>query len=132
MAGQEPVGSIDWTSGSGSGDAEGTDFIRCVDGREPHIHEFWTFGEDGVTHEVHMKAQVDVGSVFVRESATNYLTESWCRVPMFGRNSMNGCVQWLGIPNFLRTNGTAWNDNPLAPHPSWGDEVSITNLNWGS
>ena len=51
---------------------------------------------------------------------------------MFGRNSMNGCVQWLGIPNFLKTDGTAWNDNPLAPHPSWGDEGPSTNPNWGS
>ena len=25
----------------------------CVDGREPQIHEVWTFGENGVTREVH-------------------------------------------------------------------------------
>ena len=50
---------------------------------------------------------------------------------MFGRNSMNVSVGWLGVPDFLRTNGPAWTANILDPHLSWGDGGSITNTNWG-
>ena len=37
-----------------------------VDGRDPQIHEVWTFGDDGVTQEVHPTTRVDVGAGFVR------------------------------------------------------------------
>ena len=65
MARQEKVGSIRWCSDSGSGDEDGPESIQCVDVREPHIQEVWSFGEDGVTREVHPTARVDVGSGFV-------------------------------------------------------------------
>ena len=65
MARREPVGSIYWPYDSGSGDEDGPKFIQCVDGRDPQIHEVWTFGEDGVTREVHPTSQVDVGTGFV-------------------------------------------------------------------
>ena len=65
MARQESVGSIRLPSDYGSGDEDGPEFIRCVDGQESQIHEVWTFGEDGVTHEVHPTAQVDIGTGFV-------------------------------------------------------------------
>ena len=107
MASQEPVGSISRPSNSGSGDEDGPEFIRCVDGRDPQIHEVRTFGEDGVMREVHPTARLDVGDGLVREFATDYLTEIWRRVPMFGINSINGSVQWLGVPDFLRTDGPA-------------------------
>ena len=48
MAGRDLVGSIRWRSDSGSGDEDGPEFIRCVDGREPQIHKVWNFGEDGI------------------------------------------------------------------------------------
>ena len=51
---------------------------------------------------------------------------------MFGRNSINGSVKWLGVPDFLSTYGHPWTSNILAPHPSWRYQVSITNPNWGS
>ena len=51
---------------------------------------------------------------------------------MFGINSINGSVQWLGVPDFLRTNGPVWTANLLAPHPSWVDKGSRTNLSWVS
>ena len=80
-----------------------------MDGREPQIHEVWTFGEDGVTREVHPTARVDVGAGFVREFSTNYLTESCRRFPMFGRKLMevpngwafltsSGPMEQLGLP----------------------------------
>ena len=49
MAGQEPVGDIHRRSDSVSGDEDGPNFIRCVDGQEPHINKVWDFVEDGVT-----------------------------------------------------------------------------------
>ena len=103
-----------------------------MDGRDPQIHEVWTFGEDGVTHEVCLTAQLYVGAGFVREFPTDCLTGSWRRVPMFGINSINGSVQWLGVPDFLRTDGPAWTANLLDTHPSWGDQGYSTNPNWGS
>ena len=51
---------------------------------------------------------------------------------MFGVNSINGSVQWLGVPDFLRTDGTPWTDNLLDPSPSWVDGGTTTNPNWGS
>ena len=65
MTRREPVGSIRWPSDSGSGDSEGPEFIRCVDGRETHIHEFWAFGDYGVTREFQSTELVDVGDGFV-------------------------------------------------------------------
>ena len=76
MAGREPVVSIGRPSDSGSGYTEGPGFIRCVDGRETHIHEVWDFGEDRVMREVHPTAKVDVGAEVVGEFVNDYLTES--------------------------------------------------------
>ena len=132
MAGREPVGYIRRHSGSDSGDEDGPKLILCVDVRDPHIKEVWTFGEDGVTREVHPTAQVDVGAGFVGEFVTNYLTPSLRRIRMFGLNSINGGIQWLGVPAPLRTDGTSWNDNILAPIPTWGNGGTTTNSNWGS
>ena len=129
---KDPVGAIRRRSDYGSGDEDGPEFVQCVDGRDLHIHEVWTFGEEGVTREVHPTAQVDVGAGFVGELATNYLTPSWPRIPMFGLNSIYGNVQWLGVPDPLRTNGPPWNDNILAPIPDWGTGGTTTNPNWGS
>ena len=67
----ETVGLIGTASYSGSGDDEGPDFIRCMDGRDPQVNEVWTLGKDGVTCEVHLTAQVDIGAGFFREFATD-------------------------------------------------------------
>ena len=48
---------------------------------------------------------------------------------MLGVNSISGSVQWLGIPDFLSTNGPPWTTNILAPHPIWGYRGSSTNPN---
>ena len=57
-------------------------FIQCVDGLEPQIPEFWTFGEDCVTPEAHPTARVDVITEFVGAFVTNYLTPIWRRIPI--------------------------------------------------
>ena len=62
----EPVRAIRQTYDSGCGEDDGPQFIRCVDEQHPKAHEFWNFGEDSVTLEVHPTARVDIGS-FVRE-----------------------------------------------------------------
>ena len=82
----KPVGSICWPSESGCGENDGLKFIRCVDGRQPKVHEVWIFGEDGVTPEVHLTARVDVKTFVGNYFATYYITPTWRRVPMFGRN----------------------------------------------
>ena len=103
-----------------------------MDGKDPQIHEVWTFGEDGVTREVHPTAQVDFGAGIVRDFTTNYLTGIWRRFPMFVKIYINGSVEWLGIPDFHRTDGLAWTAIILDPRPSLGDGGYTTNTNWGS
>ena len=131
MARQEPVGSISRPSDYGSGYEDGTKFIWCVVGRQPQIHEVWTFGDESVTSEVHLTAQVDVGVGFFGEFVIDYLNSCWHRVPMFGRNSINGSVEWLGVPDFLRNNGPPWTLKLLSLYDSWGYRGSSTNPNWG-
>ena len=73
MPRREPVGDIRPPFNSGSGDDDGLEFIRCVGGQKPEIHEVWTFGDDRITHEVHPFAHVDIGA-FLRDCfGTNYL-----------------------------------------------------------
>ena len=130
MDGMYPVGDIYWRSNSGSGDEDRSKFVQYVDGREPEVHKICTFGEDGVTPKVHTTAQVDVSAGFVSEFSTNYLTEDGRRIPMFGRKSINGSVEWLGVTAPLRTNGIPWNDNILVPSPDLGAGGTATKSNW--
>ena len=51
---------------------------------------------------------------------------------MFGLNSINGSVQWLGVPHFLSTNGPPWTDDILSPSHSWENGSTDTNPNLGS
>ena len=53
-----PLGSICRPSDSGSGCTENTVFIKCVDGREPHIHGFWCLGMDMISYKVHTTLRV--------------------------------------------------------------------------
>ena len=132
MARRDPVGSIYRIFDSGGGDEDGPEFIRCVDIHQFHIHEVWTFGEDGLTREVHPTARVDSGTGFVGEFSTNYVTPSWLRVHTFGRNSINGSVEWLGVTDLLRNDGPPCTINILASYDSWGDRGFSTNPNWVS
>ena len=51
---------------------------------------------------------------------------------MCGVNSINGSVQWLGVPDPLINDRPPWTDNILAPGPDWGTGGTDTNPNWGS
>ena len=66
MSGKEPDGLIDTASYYGIRGVEGPEFIRCMDRRKSQVHEVLTFGEYGITHEIHLAVQVDVGTRFVR------------------------------------------------------------------
>ena len=86
----DPVGAIIQPSNSGSKENDRLEFIRCVGGWQPKIHEVWTFIEDRITPEVHPFAWVDV-SAFVGDCfMTDYLTENGRRVTIFERKWING------------------------------------------
>ena len=53
------MGSIHWPLNPGSSSTKDTAFIQCVDGGEPQIHEVWSMGLDGITHEVHPTARLE-------------------------------------------------------------------------
>ena len=93
------------------------------------MHEVWALGFNRITREVHLIVQVDVGDGVVGQFSSEYLTENECRITILGKISMNGSVEYFGIPDFHRTDGPTWDDNFLDPCSSWGD--GGTNLNWG-
>ena len=51
---------------------------------------------------------------------------------MFGRNYIDGSVEWVGIPDLLRNDVPPWTANILAPYHSWGYQGPSINLDWGS
>ena len=85
----------DWLASSGSND--GLEFIRCVGGQQPQIHELWSFAKDRITREVHTFARIDVGDFSGDWLQTNYATEIGCRVAIYGRKSINGSIKWLCV-----------------------------------
>ena len=62
----------------------------------------------------------------------NYLDENGRRIPIISQLSINGSVQLLGIPAFVRNSGLLFIENLQAPTvPSgWGD-ADTSNKNWG-
>ena len=120
MTRREPAGAIRQPYNSGSGADDGLDFIRCVGGRQPQIQKVWSFGNDGITREVHPFARLDVGAFSKDCFGTNQLAEYGHRVSMCGRNSIDVSVECLGFPRFGCDDGPLWNDNILVTIPRWG------------
>ena len=50
---------------------------------------------------------------------------------MFGRKSINGSVDFLGVSAPLRTYAPPWIDNILVPSPAWGAGGTTIDPNWG-
>ena len=94
------MGSIRRPSGYGSGGTKDIKFIQYVDGRETQIHELWCLVLENITRKVYLAEQVEVGSETMGEFRTNYLTKNGRRILIIGNFSINGSVQFLGIPNF--------------------------------
>ena len=59
MSMTDTVGDTRLPSNSGCWDADRSNFICCVDEREPEVNEVWILGEDGATPEVHTTLRVD-------------------------------------------------------------------------
>ena len=120
MPRRKPVGVIRQPSSSGSGVKYGLEFIRCVGGREPQIHKLWSFAKDGITREVHSFEWIDVGNFRGDCFHTAYPTEIGLGAFIYGQKSMNGSIEWLGIPATSCGTGVAWTENILVPNPRWG------------
>ena len=115
---------------SGRGGKYGLEFIRCVGRRQPQIQEVWTFADGGITREVHTFACVDVGA-FSRDCFhTDYFDEHGRRVYIYSRKSINGSVEWLGVPRFGCNDGPPWTDHLLCPSPHWGDGARAVAWSW--
>ena len=92
------MGSIRWTSNTGSDITKDTSFIQCVDGWGTHIHELWCLDLDSTTHKVHPTEQVEVISGTIREFVTDYLAKNGRRIQNIGQLYVNDSVQFLGVP----------------------------------
>ena len=125
------MGPICWPFDSCIGGTEGVEFIRCIDVREPQIHEIWCPGPYVVTREFHLTARIDVGAETVKQFSTQQFFENGRRILVMGKNFINGSVKLLGIPD------DAWGceltfiekfQYPTVPH-GWGGAY-ISNQNW--
>ena len=76
----------------GSGSTDSTAFIQCINGREPHIHEFWCLDLYGICCEVRSIAHVEVTVGTVREFVTDYLAENGRRILIIGQLYVNNSV----------------------------------------
>ena len=100
MIRSRPIGSIRWTSDSGSGSTEDVEFIRYIDGQDPQINKMWCLGSDGVTSKIHPKAQVEVAAGTVGQFTTNYISGNGRIIPIVGQLSINESVELLDIHCF--------------------------------
>ena len=90
-------------------------------GESPKSQNFGRFSKDVITHEVHPFARIDVSDFYGDFFQTDYSTEVGRRVALKGQRSINGSVEWLGIPAPFCDTGVAWTDNILVPKTCCGD-----------
>ena len=57
---------------------------------------------------------------------TDYLNENGRSVSMLRRKLINGSFEWIGVSDFLRTNGPPWTANILDPYADWGSGGTST------
>ena len=82
-------------SDSGSRGTEVTDFIQCINGQEPQVHELWFMVLDGIGHKVHSTARVEVTSGTVGEFVTDYFAENGRQIEIIGQLSVNESVHFF-------------------------------------
>ena len=121
MPRRKSVGVIRQPSSSGSGGEDGLEFICCVGGQEPQIHKLWSFSKDGITRKVHPFGRIDVGNFSGDCFHTAYTTEIGRRVFVYGQKSINGSIEWIGVPDPSCGTGVAWTENILVPNSRSGD-----------
>ena len=112
---RKPFGVILQPSISGSRDEDGLEFIRCVGGRDPQIHKLWSYAKDGITRKVHALTRIYFGDFSGDCSCANYAAEIGLRVFIYGRKSINGSFEWLGVPAPSCDIGVTWTENILVP-----------------
>ena len=98
MTRHKQVGVIRQPFRSGKGREDRIEFVHCVEGWEPQIHELWSFAKDGITREVHPFTGVNVGDLSGDCFQTHYMTEEARRVTIFFQKSINASIEWLGTP----------------------------------
>ena len=49
---------------------------------------------------------------------------------IYGQESINGSVKWLGVPAPFCDTGVAGTENILVPSPHWGDRVGVGYWDW--
>ena len=118
MTRRKPVGFIRQPFSSSSGADDRLEFIRCVGGREPQIHELLMFAKDGITRKVHPFAQIDVGNFSGDCFCNAYGTE--IGVSIYIQKMINGSVERLDVPAPSYGTGIAWTENILVPNSRWG------------
>ena len=77
-----------WPSESGCGSVDQSKFVRCVDGRDPEVHEFWIWGDDGIIPKLHLTAWVDIKYWVTCDFATNNFTENGSSTVILSKNSL--------------------------------------------
>ena len=70
-------------------------YIRCSDGREPEVFEFWAFAEDGI-HEFHPFARVQIRDDFTKDT---FYTE-------FSMHKKFKFLSWVADPRMEASNGS--------------------------
>ena len=90
-------------------------------GKEPQIHELLFFAKDILTRKVHPFAWIDVGDFSEYCFRTASATEIGRRMFMYGRISINGSVEQLGVPAPSCGTVVAWTEHILVLNSRWGD-----------
>ena len=92
----------------------------------------WCLVLDNVTCEIHPEVRVDVGAGTVGQFTTYCLAENGRIITITGQLSINGSVQFLGIPDFSRDSGFSFIENLQAPTiPTSWKHINTSNHNWG-
>ena len=85
MIRQTAIGSI-WSpsDGTGSGATDPIVLIQYVNGWEPMANELWSHGLDGLCHDVHPTARVEIHPGTDGEFIMEYLTTDGWRIKIIG------------------------------------------------
>ena len=88
---------------------------------DPSSSVLWNFRKDGVTCKVHLIMRVEVRAGFVDEFKPINLLQIGVGYLCLEK-SINGSVDWIGVPDFLRNDGILWTLNLLAPFANWEEK----------
>ena len=126
------MGTIHRILNSGGGGTETTDFIHCINGRDPHINKLCCLGLDVICRELHPTACVEIPDGTAGYFVTNYLAENGRWIPIIGQLSVNNSVQFLGLSDQAWGSTLLYIANLLAQvEAKCGGSSNSSNKNWG-